>query len=413
MTPRVLLGITGSIAAYKSCEIISQLVKDGVEVKVIMTESAKNFISPLTIETLSRNPLHTEQFLSHETPTEHIALARWADVVCVAPASADTICKYAAGIADNLLITELLAYTGTVLMAPAMNHKMYTSFQVQNAIALLKQHGVGFVDPWHGELACGEVGIGKMAPPEQIVSRIMQTLRAQPTTATASLLQGKRLLITAGPTRSYIDPVRFISNPASGKMGFALAEAAAQMGAKVTLITGPCDSSLHFPQMIRVETAAQMRCAVFEQLRDGVDIFMGAAAVNDFGLEQPHAQKIKKDGKRLTLTLQPEEDIIAAVATAKQRPQLVVGFAAETEQLLNNGRAKLLQKNLDYIVINDVSKPNQGFAAEDNAALILSRFGEQHELPRMPKRDLALQILEVIHASYQKYRRAVQTQLQP
>lgn len=400
MSRKLLIGVTGSIAAYKACDLVSLLAQRGHQVKVIMTENARNFVAPLALETLSRNPVHVGQFQQGGDGVEHIALARWADIVCIAPASADFICKYAAGFADNLLLTELLAFTGQVLIAPAMNHAMYESFQVQQAIGTLQRQGVGFIDPYAGLLACGETGIGKMATVETVAETIETTLRRQ------QLLAGKNVVVTAGPTRAYIDPVRFLSNPSSGRMGYALANAATAMGADVTLVSGPCDPTLKFKKDIRVETAEQMWQATEMLLHNSeIDMFVGAAAVNDLKPSQTAERKLPKAEMPQALSLTPEIDVIAKVAASARRPRLIVGFAAETDtDFVSKAAQKLAAKRLDYIIANQVGVAGQGFGSADNAVTVVSRHGEPKEFVKTDKRLLAGNLLEWIYADHRQRR---------
>ena len=388
---RILLGVTGSIAAYKSCDLASQLIKRGHEVRVIMTDSAKQFISPLSLETISRNPVYIDQFAAQNQATEHIALARWADITCVAPATASFICKYSAGIADNLLVTELLACQHSVVIAPAMNHAMLASFQVKNAIELLQQNGVHLIPPQTGELACGEWGAGKMAAVETVIEHIEQIL-VQPTP-----LANEHILLTAGPTRNYLDPIRFISNPASGRMGIALAETAESLGATVTLVLGPTEAEHRNRHTISVETTVQMADAVAAEL-SRCTAFIATAAVADLQPTNVSDQKIKKSPTTKPIEFKPSIDILDTVSKSDSRPKLVVGFAAETNHLIENARNKLQTKQLDFIVANQVGLENQGMGSLNNSCTVIDTNGKQTTFGRTNKDHLARQILEVIYA---------------
>lgn len=386
---RILVGVTGGIAAYKVCSVVSRLVQDGAEVRVVMTEAATRFVGPVTFRSLTGHPPATDMWEDLPETGDHVALARFAELMVVAPASANTLAKVAHGICDNLLTTTIAATQAPVLFAPAMNAVMWENPITQANVARLHALGYRFVMPEEGWLACGEVGPGRMAEPEAIHAAIEELLRPRPRPLT-----GKRVLITAGPTREWLDPVRFLSNPSSGKMGLALAEAAAQRGAEVRLVLGPT----HLPappgiEVTRVETAEEMRQAVAQQL-PGADVFIGAAAVADYRPEERAEQKQKKSREPLALRLLPTADIIREVAESPQRPAVVVGFAAESEDLEAKARAKLERKGLDLIVANDITQPGAGFGEDTNEVLILDRWGGRELLSRRSKREVAERILD-------------------
>jgi phosphopantothenoylcysteine decarboxylase/phosphopantothenate--cysteine ligase len=387
MAKTVVLGVTGSIAAYKAADIVSKLKKRGVAVRVILTESGAEFITPLTLETLSAAPVVCDMF-NRETPweVEHIALAKLADVFVIAPASADFISKAASGIADDMLTTTLLATRAPIIIAPAMNCNMYSNDVIQQNMETLKRRGATFVDPSSGLLACGDTGIGRLADTDEIVEAIMATLYKKRD------LEGKKLIVTAGPTREKIDPVRHISNRSSGKMGYAIAEAAIERGARVTLITGPV--ALKPPEgaeVIRVESTEDMLEAVLS-VYDSCDAVIKAAAPADFTIA-PAKDKIKKDGGALTLTLVPTPDILASLGEHKGK-RVLIGFAAESRELEKYAKDKLERKNLDMIVANDITRRNAGFDVDTNAVTFYHRTGEKEELPLMRKREVAEELLD-------------------
>ncbi|MEL7601763.1 MAG: bifunctional phosphopantothenoylcysteine decarboxylase/phosphopantothenate--cysteine ligase CoaBC, partial [Bacillota bacterium] len=360
----VVLGVTGSIAAYKAADIISGLHKLSIDVRVILTEGGAQFITPLALETLSRAPVYTDQF-SREAPyeVEHIALAKLADVFLIAPATANFIGKAANGIADDHLTTTFLATRAPVLIAPAMNVNMYNHPAVQKNIGILRTRGCTFIEPAEGLLACGDTGKGRLAPVEEILAAVQAALSRKHD------LAGKRILVTAGPTREAIDPVRFLSNRSSGKMGFAIAEAAARRGASVRLIAGP----VQLPTPLGVEredivSSAEL-CAAVERAFPACDALIMAAAPADFTIPEISEQKIKKHGEGLTLSLTPTADILARVGERKTH-QVLMGFAAETQELERNAKDKLARKRLDFIAANDVTAPGVGFAGDTNAVTL-------------------------------------------
>ncbi|MBI1745883.1 MAG: bifunctional phosphopantothenoylcysteine decarboxylase/phosphopantothenate--cysteine ligase CoaBC [Acidobacteria bacterium] len=402
---KVALGVTGCIGAYKSAEIVRGLQREGVEVWVIMTRHAQEFIAPLTFEALSGHKVITDMFAptKAETPLqahleiEHIALAQAIDLLIVAPATANVLGKFHHGIADDFLTTLYLATPAPCLLAPAMNVEMWNHPAVQANVQALKDRGVHFVEPGAGYLACGMEGQGRLADVETVVAaarRILGRRRA---------LAGERVLITAGPTCEDIDPTRFISNRSSGKMGYTLAEEAVARGAQVTLISGP--TSLAPPplaQRIAVRSAEQMLRAVLDQLPEN-SILIKAAAVADFRPAQTRPQKIKKDLPFTEIRLEPTLDILREVMRVK-RDQLVVGFAAETEAVMENARKKLLEKDLDLIVANDVSGTQSGFDSDNNAVILIDRAGEVDQVSRRSKREVAVCILDRIERLLQRRR---------
>ena len=365
----VLLGVTGGIAAYKSAELVRRLQNRGANVRVVMTRAAQEFITPLTLQALSGNPVHTDLLdPAAEAAMGHIELARWADLVLIAPASADFIARLAHGHADDLLTTLCLATPARIAIAPAMNQGMWRDVATQANITNVRERGVAIWGPAAGEQACGDIGPGRMLEPDELAALAGDVFATR-------LLEGKRVLITAGPTREALDPVRYISNHSSGKMGFALAQAAVEAGAKVTVIAGPV--ALATPEhvaRINVESAQEMFAAVHERVRD-CDIFIAAAAVADYRPEQVAALKIKKQNEAMTLTLVRNPDIVASVAQLKPKP-FTIGFAAETQRVTDYARDKLERKNLDMIIANDVSAPGIGFNSENNAVTVLWGDGE-------------------------------------
>ncbi len=386
----IVLGVSGGIAAYKAPELVRRLRDAGADVRVIITPNGTRFVSPLSLATVSEHGVIVEQWGDPgKGGVDHIELARWAELLLVAPATANIIAKLALGIADDALSTYAIAHRSEILIAPAMNTSMLLHPTVQQNLAALRARGVEIMDPDEGLLACGDEGAGRMPDPPVIVERVQQHFRSRD-------LEGRAVLVTAGPTREPIDPVRFISNHSSGKMGYAIAEAAQKRGASVTLVSGP--TSLYAPRgvnLTRVTTAAQMRDAVMRNLASH-QILIKAAAVADFTPVATAAQKIKKsDGKELTLTFEQSPDILAAIAAEKSRP-FVVAFAAETESIEQNARDKLLRKNADLIVANDVGDPTIGFDSDQNEVLVISRDGQTTKIEKAPKFVIANRILDLV-----------------
>lgn len=383
----IVLGVTGGIAVYKAVELLRLLTKAGAAVHVVMTKAATEFVTPLTFQTLSGHPVHQELFnLISEQQIGHISLAERADLFLIAPATANFVGKVASGIADDLLSTTVMATRAPVLIAPAMNVNMYRNPIYQENEARLKEHGYLFVSPACGMLACGYEGEGKLQAPEVILEEAIAAL-------TPKDLAGERVLVTAGPTREEIDPVRFISNHSSGKMGYAIARQARLRGAEVTLVTGP--TALEFPcgvEVVRVESACEMRDAVLGRL-DATDVVIKAAAVADYRPTLRAGNKLKKTAEALAIELEKNPDILAELGKRKDG-RILVGFAAETDDLVANATAKLNSKNLDLIVANDVSQEGAGFNVDTNIAKLLYRDGRVEELPIMGKDRMAGIILD-------------------
>jgi phosphopantothenoylcysteine decarboxylase / phosphopantothenate---cysteine ligase len=386
---RILLGITGGIAAYKSAELTRRLKDAGAQVRVVMTKGAREFVTPLTFQALSGNPVHTELLdPSAEAAMGHIELARWADCALVAPASADFIARLAHGHADDLLATLCLATEAPILLAPAMNRLMWANPATKDNCKLLISRGICLLGPGEGDQACGEEGRGRMLEPETLIAMLVETF------ANGALV-GLKVLITAGPTHEAIDPVRYISNRSSGRMGFALAHAAAEAGAEVTLISGPVGLTTP-PGVARVDvqTADEMNAAVLERT---CDVFIACAAVADYRPTQTARRKLKKDRQRLALELIPNPDIIDNI-TAQAAAPFTVGFAAETHDLMQSAKAKLVAKRLDMIAANLVGA-GHGFECEDNALEVLWSGGHR-SLPLANKHKLARQLIELIAKRY-------------
>lgn len=386
---RILLAVCGGIAAYKSAELIRLLRKQGCEVRVAMTPSATAFITPLTLQALSGNPVHIDLLdCDQEHAMGHISLARWADCIVIAPATANMIAKLSHGLADDLVSTLVLAAECSLYLAPAMNRAMWHKAVTQENIERLVRQGMHIIGPEIGSQACGETGLGRMSEPEAIVSYLMAE-------ASQGVLQGKKILITAGPTREPLDPVRYISNRSSGKMGYAIAQAALAMGADVTLVSGPV--SLSAPdgvRTIRVETAAQMHDAVMASAQTS-DIFIAAAAVADYSPVGVNDRKIKKQGNELVVSFQKTQDILADVAGLKRNRPYTIGFAAETHDLERYARDKLIRKNLDMVAANWVGKDKGGFESDLNALSVFWRGGGV-DLAMTDKTQLARQLMSVI-----------------
>lgn len=391
----VLLCVSGGIAVYKACALTSKLVQAGANVKVIMTESACRFVSPLTFQALSRHEVYTDTF-KEQNPSviSHIDAADWADLIIVAPATANVIGKLANGIADDMLTTTLLAATAPVWIAPAMNVHMYDHPAVKRNISVLYQDGYRFIEPSEGYLACGYVGKGRLEEPENIV-KLAEKHFAEETSAP---LEGKHVVITAGPTREAVDPIRFFTNKSTGKMGYALAEAAVQLGARVTLISGPVslDQPKGLAEFITVQSAADMREAVLS-VYAASDIVIKTAAVADFTPKTVFDHKMKKQDGGMTLELKRTVDILKELGE-KKKEQILVGFAAETQDIEHYARKKLAAKNLDLIVANDVKANGAGFGADTNIVTIFFKDGHKRELPIMSKLDVSFEILQEIAA---------------
>ncbi|MGZ9816522.1 bifunctional phosphopantothenoylcysteine decarboxylase/phosphopantothenate--cysteine ligase CoaBC [Peribacillus simplex] len=388
---KVLLCVTGGIAVYKAAALTSKLTQEGAHVKVIMSESARKFVTPLTFQALSRNDVYTDTFDEKDSSViAHIDLADWADIILLAPATANVIGKVANGIADDMITTTLLATEAPVWVAPAMNVHMYAHPAVQNNMETLRSFGYQFIEPGEGYLACGYVGKGRLEEPETIVEHLNRYFGERKTEQQP--LKGKKYLITAGPTREAIDPVRYVTNHSSGKMGYALAEQAIEMGAEVTLITGPVNlTPPSKARVIPVESAADMYDAVFDQF-DSSDVVIMTAAVADYKPKIYHAQKMKKQPGENVIEFERTKDILKELGENKTH-QILVGFAAETNNVEEYARGKLVKKNADMIVANNVTVAGAGFGTDTNIVTIYDKDGSTTELPKMSKADIAKSIL--------------------
>lgn len=388
---RILLGVTGGIAAYKAAVLLRLLRQHGAEVRVVMTRNACEFITPLTLQALSGKPVHTELLdLETESAMGHIDLARWADLVLIAPASANFIARYSNGFAEDLLSTLCLATTSPVMLAPAMNQQMWLNPATQENLGKMKARGIAVIGPTEGDQACGENGPGRMLEPEEIASLAAKSFET-------NILSGSRLLVTAGPTREAIDPVRYISNRSSGRMGYAVAMAAIEAGAEVSLVSGPVNlTAPDRADLIKVTSAAEMYSAVMQKI-SSTDIFISAAAVADYSLQTIAEQKIKKSSDSYELNLQKNPDILAEVA-ALNSPPFTVGFAAETENLELNAQTKLRSKKLNMIAANQVGE-DLGFDSDMNALTVF--WGAEHkQLQKASKTRLARTLITLIADQY-------------
>ena len=396
---RVAVGVTGGVAAYKAAELVRLLQQEGLEVEVAMTRAACEFIAPLTFAALTGRKVITEMFGAEqasapanvESAIEHIAVAQRIDALVVAPATADFLARMAAGIADDFLSTLVLATKAQVFVAPSMNVNMWEHPATRENLTRLRARGVRVIEPGDGYLACGMTGAGRLAEPEQIAAAVCGAL------GVGRDLDGETLLITAGPTREEVDPVRYLTNRSSGKMGYAVAEAGLRRGARVILVSGPV--ALAPPQdaeFVPVRTAEEMRRAILERLPESTVVFM-AAAVADFRPAKPSAQKIKRGAAPLTLELEPTPDILAEIA-AQKGDRIIVGFAAETSDLAENARGKLTRKGADMVVANDVTRQGAGFDADTNIVTVFRRDGSQLDLPQMSKHDVAMRLLDEVAA---------------
>ncbi|MCM8710566.1 bifunctional phosphopantothenoylcysteine decarboxylase/phosphopantothenate--cysteine ligase CoaBC [Clostridium sp. SYSU_GA19001] len=387
----VVIGVCGGIAAYKALDVISDLKKKNININVIMTKNATKFVTPLTFQALSQNMVVTDMFAEPKAwEIQHISLAKKADLMLILPATANIIGKVANGIADDMLSTTIMATKAPVIFAPAMNTNMFANPIVKENINKLKQHGYNFVSPSSGRLACGDVGEGKLAD-TKLISAIVCSMLYDIKDMTE-----KRVLVTAGPTISPIDPVRYLSNKSTGKMGYAIAEEARDRGAKVTLISGP--TSLEHPfgiNVINVKTNEEMYNEVLKHF-DSQDIVIKSAAVADYKVEQYSPKKIKKNNERLEIKLIKDNDILKKLGELKTK-QILVGFAAESNDLIENAEAKLRNKNLDYIVANDITSSDTGFASDNNKVVILSKHGEIINLDKMPKKMVARELFNFIN----------------
>jgi len=390
-TKTVVIGVTGGIAVYKALDVISRLRKENVEVHVIMTKAALEFVNPLSFQTLSQNMVIHDMFEEPKAwEIQHISLAKKADLFLVVPATADIIGKVANGIADDMLTTTIMATNASVIFAPAMNVNMYNNPIVQDNIQKLVTYGYDFIRPTSGRLACGDIGQGKLAQTEDIFEIVMSNLYP------IKDMLGTRVLVTAGPTIAPIDPVRFITNRSSGKMGYAIAREAIDRGAIVTLISGPCHEKVPFGvTFISINTNEEMRVACLNNYEDR-DIVISAAAVADYKPKVYSSSKIKKSENGLNLEFVRDNDILEELGLLKKK-QILVGFAAESNDLLQNAKAKLLKKNLDYIVANDISASDVGFGTDDNKVVILSKDNSPIALDKMTKKQVARELFSLIN----------------
>lgn len=392
---KILLAVSGGIAAYKAATVASRLYQGGYEVKVILTQSAQKFITPLTFQTLTRQEVYTDTFEEKEPAVvSHIDLADWADVVMIAPATANVIGKLANGIADDMLTTTLLATKADVLIAPAMNVNMFNHPAVKRNMETLSTFGWRFIEPNEGLLACGWIGKGRLAEPEDLIESV-HTYFNEKKVENKSPLKGKKVLVTAGPTREELDPVRYFTNHSSGKMGYAIAAAAKKLGADVTLVTGP--TSLPVPEGITVEkvtSAKEMFHATLSRFSEQ-DVVIKCAAVADYTPITVHSNKFKKKNETWTIELKKTDDILQALGERKEH-QILVGFAAETENLENYAKDKLTRKNLDMVVGNDVSKEGSGFGSDTNEIMMIKKDGSMKTLPILSKEKAAREIFEEV-----------------
>lgn len=391
MSKCVVIGVTGGIAVYKALDVISALRKKDIEVHVIMTESASKFVNPLTFQSISQNMVVTDMFAEPKAwEIQHISLAQKADLMLIAPATANVIGKISNGIADDMLSTTVMATKAKVLIAPAMNTNMYQNPIVQNNISKLKDFGYKFIEPASGRLACGDIGIGKLADVNTIVERVIEELEDK-----EQDLLGKKVLVSAGPTIAPIDPVRYITNRSTGKMGYAIAKEARDRGAEVILVSGP--TNLEPPKnvkIINIKTNEEMRKEILQNFK-WADIVIKSAAVADYKPKEYSKEKIKKGEGDLNICLTRDNDILKFLGEIKTH-QVLVGFAAESNNVLENAERKLKNKNLDFIVANDITSSDTGFGSEDNKVVILSKNNEKLELEKMSKKKVASNIFDMI-----------------
>ena len=391
MSKCVVIGVTGGIAVYKALDVISALRKKDIEVHVIMTESASKFVNPLTFQSISQNMVVTDMFAEPKAwEIQHISLAQKADLMLIAPATANVIGKISNGIADDMLSTTVMATKAKVLIAPAMNTNMYQNPIVQNNISKLKDFGYKFIEPASGRLACGDIGIGKLADVNTIVERVIEELEDK-----EQDLLGKKVLVSAGPTIAPIDPVRYITNRSNGKMGYAIAKEARDRGAEVILVSGP--TNLEPPKnvkIINIKTNEEMKKEILQNFK-WADIVIKSAAVADYKPKEYSKEKIKKGEGDLNICLTRDNDILKFLGEIKTH-QVLVGFAAESNNVLENAERKLKNKNLDFIVANDITSSDTGFGSEDNKVVILSKNNEKLELEKMSKKEVASNIFDMI-----------------
>ena len=391
MSKCVVIGVTGGIAVYKALDVISALRKRDIEVHVIMTESASKFVNPLTFQSISQNMVVTDMFAEPKAwEIQHISLAQKADLMLVAPCTANVLGKVANGIADDMLTTTIMATKAKVVFAPAMNTNMYENKIVQNNIQKLKSFGYEFIEPASGRLACGDIGKGKLADVNTIVERVLFELEDK-----EQDLKGKKVLISAGPTIAPIDPVRYITNRSTGKMGYAIAEEARDRGAELTLVSGP--TNLEPPKNVRIiniRTNEEMKKEIFENFADS-DIVIKSAAVADYKPKEYSKEKIKKGEGDLNLCLTRDNDILKMLGESKTH-QILVGFAAESNNVIENANKKLINKNLDFIVANDITASDTGFGSDDNKVIIISKDNKAMHLDKMSKKEVASNIFDMI-----------------
>ena len=394
----VVIGVSGGIAVYKACDVVSRLKKLNANVHVIMTKSATEFVTPLTFQSLSQNYVVSDMFEEPKTwDVEHISLAKKADVFLIAPATANVIGKVANGIADDMLTTTVMATTGKVLIAPAMNTNMYRNPILQRNISILKELGYNFVDPDSGRLACGDIGEGKLASPEKIVDAVVDLFNED-----KKDLLGKKIMITAGPTVESIDPVRYLTNRSTGKMGYAIAKMAANRGADVTLVSGPTniEPPSNIKKLIKVQSAKEMYDAIIDNF-DENQVIIKSAAVADYKPKNYSDKKIKKSNDDLIIELDRNKDIAYELGKIKKN-KILVGFAAETNDLIENAKGKISKKNLDFIVANDLTESGAGFGTDTNIVKIIDKDGNIAKYPQMKKDEVADVILDKVKSLLEK-----------
>ena len=394
----VVIGVSGGIAVYKACDVVSRLKKLNANVHVIMTKSATEFVTPLTFQSLSQNYVVSDMFEEPKTwDVEHISLAKKADVFLIAPATANVIGKVANGIADDMLTTTVMATTGKVLIAPAMNTNMYRNPILQRNISILKELGYNFVDPDSGRLACGDIGEGKLASPEKIVDAVVDLFNED-----KKDLLGKKIMITAGPTVESIDPVRYLTNRSTGKMGYAIAKMAANRGADVTLVSGPTniEPPSNIKKLIKVQSAKDMYDAIIDNF-DENQVIINSAAVADYKPKNYRDKKIKKSNADLIIELDRNKDIAYELGKIKKN-KILVGFAAETNDLIENAKGKISKKNLDFIVANDLTESGAGFGTDTNIVKIIDKDGNIAKYPQMKKDEVADVILDKVKSLLEK-----------
>ena len=394
----VVIGVSGGIAVYKACDIVSRLKKLNANVHVIMTNNATEFVTPLTFQSLSQNYVVNDMFEEPKTwDVEHISLAKKADVFLIAPATANVIGKIANGICDDMLTTTVMATTGKVLIAPAMNTNMYRNPILQRNITILKELGYNFVDPESGRLACGDVGEGKLAQPEVIVNEVVNLLIDK-----EKDLQGQKIMITAGPTVESIDPVRYLTNRSTGKMGYAIAKQAANRGAEVTLVSGPTNIAppSNIKKLIKIESAKDMYNAIIENFDDN-QVIIKSAAVADYKPKTYSDKKIKKNDDDLVIKLDRNKDIAYELGKIK-KDKILVGFAAETNDIIENAKGKIQKKNFDFIVANDLTEEGAGFGTDTNIVKIIDKEGNINKYPQMKKDEVANVILDKVKSLLEK-----------